>query len=345
MYLNHVKNHQILNTLQKNCGLFASNKDPDKRVFYRFTDLATLSNKLQDVSDHELEALLYGRWSHSPDQHERCYSGFTTNTLSRMLNQLEQSDYYFRPMSDSSTALTELSWLPRPISPKRAYALWQERLHHKTWGYRKNLRFSAQYACGRLRAALHPIKLSNKVKVNLGAGEEKYPDYINVDWSKNQDIYDDITKLQRFSDASVSVIYSNHVLEHIPQHMTSSMLQRWAQVLAPGGRVIARMPDARAAIKYLGKIWHETDEQKLMELGFPNYLARETQRTGVLDDDSCIQLVYGWSTSTPYSWDDSNQHKSLWTPELTRSRFEAAGFRVEWCGHLGTLQTAITATR
>jgi len=47
----------------------------------------------------------------------------------------------------------------------------------------------------------------------------------------------------------------------------------------------------------------------------------------------------------PGFWDFSNQHKSLWTPELARARLLKSGLTVTFAENFGTLQTLAIATK
>ena len=288
-------------------------------------------------SDQKLEAQLYG------SKEKPHYSGWT---MKRLETTLAQSGY--EPPKQLWATENLISVVAKPgrwgFSERRGAASW--RRGQRIWSWRKGLRSKAGELRSRFEALRHPTNLSgDDLWLNLGAGAENYPAYIKVDIAGAQDVYDNIVALSKIADASVAKIYCNHVLEHIPVELLPVMLNRWREVLKPGGVVTARMPDAKQALLSLNEKWVETNEQELARLDLPNFLERESSREGVLDDDSCIQSIYGWSNSTPHSWDEPNQHKSLWTPLLARERFEAAGFKVEVAENLGTLNTVIVARK
>lgn len=347
-HLCHLKNYEILD-------FFWRSLSSQKKFDCEYVDLALLQEVLdeqdrtgeQALSDEDLEKELFG-----PTQSSRRYTGWTTLSLEELLRKIGQKEYkiFSKPGGKPWEKLVSIT--PTPISSSLKREFHAERLNQKIWDFRKKLRLRAVYLKGRLKAAWHPLEVDSYVQknkdslnLNLGAGTEVYEGYINVDWAGMQHVYDNIVQLQKFKKSSVDKIYSNHVLEHIPENCIDTMLKRWLEVLKPSGVVVVRIPDGRAAVQNLGRPWQEATTEQVQAFGLPNYLGRESGHSGILDVHSCFQTIFGWSASTPYSWDESNQHKTLWTPDLARARFEKAGFRVEWCGHLGTLQTVLVAKR
>ena len=55
------------------------------------------------------------------------------------------------------------------------------------------------------------------MKINLGSGNRKIKDWINVDSDKstNPDIVADLNKKFPFKDNSVSTVYCSHLIEHV----------------------------------------------------------------------------------------------------------------------------------
>lgn len=318
---------------------------PEEKCF-RFLDLNALKTQLKNtpaaLSDLELEAKLYG------SEKNPHYSGWTRPRIQAILDEsgFEVVRY---GSSDPASNLVDVYAVAKPwplLDRKKATTA---RNKQKIWAFRKNIRAKAEELASRARSiGTRPImhrQNSGLVWLNLGAGKEKYTGYLKIDLSGQQDIYDNIVTLKKLTTGCADKIYTNHVLEHIPQSKIDEMLRRWFQVLKVGGVVIARAPDAKQSILHLNEHWRETTEERLYELGVPNYLEREKVREGTLDDDACIQCVYGWSDSAPHLWDMPNQHKSLWTPDLARQRFAAAGFSVELAENLGSLNTVIVARK
>ncbi len=106
--------------------------------------------------------------------------------------------------------------------------------------------FPARYmsAAARLRRPRHPIKL------HLGCGHQRLPDFINIDlhWTPATDYTGDISKLP-CPDGSVSRIETYHVIEHIPRPAVEEVLREWYRVLTPGGVLVMECPDFRRNIE------------------------------------------------------------------------------------------------
>jgi hypothetical protein len=342
MLLNSLKNHQVRPYFW---GARAAAHGP---VDFHFLDLEALKAALRGgaITDEALEELLYGT------ETQRRYTGWTGPTLQKVAIQCGFTVPDNGPLPLDAEAGPG-PWVPRqarldpaPWNAARTLRTRLELAEQRLWAFRKKLRLNAVAAKSRVRAALKPADLTkNDLRLNLGAGDENYPGYLKVDRAGTQHVYDDIVTLAKIRDGSVTEIYCNHVLEHIPEPALMPLLKRWREVLAPGGVIRARMPDARQSVLCLNERWVEASDADLKRHGLPDFLAKEATREGRLDDQAAIQLIYGWSGSTPFSWDDVNQHKTLWTPGLARKRFEAAGFTVEHAANLGTLNTLVVARR
>jgi FkbM family methyltransferase len=100
------------------------------------------------------------------------------------------------------------------------------------------------------------------LRLHLGAGEQRLPDYINVDFPSElhnvmnvrPDLAADITTLE-FPRRSVDEVRLHHVFEHFNRVVALGLLIRWQRWLKPGGRLLIETPDfegeARAFLKDL----------------------------------------------------------------------------------------------
>jgi predicted SAM-dependent methyltransferase len=81
--------------------------------------------------------------------------------------------------------------------------------------------------------------------LNLGCGHSAHPDFINLDWAwKRQiDICWDLAKELPLEDASLSGIYSEHCLEHLPLPVIDRVLADCYRILKPGGVLRIVVPD------------------------------------------------------------------------------------------------------
>lgn len=350
MNLEYLKNHEILN--------FLSQSILEKRLDFIFLDLhklqsSLIENPLRTTQDHfDLQNLLYGS-----EKGERVFSGWTKQrviNLSHLLGIPEDKISFHDVEVSQAKRQVFLCVRFQPevaaLVDQRALMRRRNEVSQKVWIFRKQLRkqvlelksrfiFEYKWRFGGLEKRLQNRDHVSPLWVNLGAGGENYAKYLKVDLSGDQDVFDNIVTLNRIQ--TVDRIYSNHVLEHIPESCMSTMLKRWAQVLAPQGKIAVRIPNALASVLSINKKWLETNSIELEKLELPDFLNREAIREGILDDQAAIQMIYGWSDSTLYQWDDVNQHKTLWTPLLARKRFEDAGFTVEYAQELGSLNTVL----
>jgi hypothetical protein len=88
------------------------------------------------------------------------------------------------------------------------------------------------------------------VKLNIGAGQTAplLDGYIPIDRKDGQEAY----PLTGWQDESVDEIYASHVLEHFSAKDTPAVVNEWARVLKPGGRMRIAVPDFRwCAARYM----------------------------------------------------------------------------------------------
>jgi predicted SAM-dependent methyltransferase len=135
------------------------------------------------------------------------------------------------------------------------------------------------------------------VKLNLGCGHIALADYVNVDRRDlpGVDIVAPVDELP-LGEASVSEIFSAHMLEHFPQEeLRRRLLPYWFGLLTSGGSFRAVVPDGEAM---------------LTELASSNYPFEDFR-----------EVLFG---SQEYHGDF---HYNLFTPDSLRRLLEEAGFR------------------
>jgi len=82
--------------------------------------------------------------------------------------------------------------------------------------------------------------------VEVGAGDRKGQDgWITIDITNNCDIFWDLRKGLPFPNETVSKIYSSHFFEHLTFAETQNFLIECKRALAPGGRFLICVPNAR----------------------------------------------------------------------------------------------------
>lgn len=89
------------------------------------------------------------------------------------------------------------------------------------------------------------------VCLNLGAGDNKIPGFINLDARDlpGLDIVAPADRLDMLQDSSVDLVYASHVLEHFPRRDSQRVLREWYRVLKPGGTLRLSVPDFEACIE------------------------------------------------------------------------------------------------
>lgn len=93
---------------------------------------------------------------------------------------------------------------------------------------------------------------NEKVKLHLGCFYKKIHGFVNVDVREdiNPDVVDDCFKLNKFEHNTADLIYTSHMLEHCKRGECKGVLQRWFDVLKPGGTLRLAVPDLEAIFEY-----------------------------------------------------------------------------------------------
>ena len=87
------------------------------------------------------------------------------------------------------------------------------------------------------------------IKFNMGCGRDRLPGYLGVDMhSDTADIKQDIMKLD-LPEQCADEILASHVIEHIPQHRASKVLENWLNTLKDGGMLVMETPDLAGLCK------------------------------------------------------------------------------------------------
>ncbi len=80
--------------------------------------------------------------------------------------------------------------------------------------------------------------------LHLGAGGTKIEGLINCDlYNPDADVKADATNLSMFEDASIDLIESNHMIEHLSFADTELALTEWHRVLRKDGLLVLTFPD------------------------------------------------------------------------------------------------------
>jgi SAM-dependent methyltransferase len=145
-------------------------------------------------------------------------------------------------------------------------------------------------------------------KVQLGAGRNNSPHYLNLDCYDADyiDVRHDIREPLPFDTDSLDEVYSHHVIEHVNYPDALKLFKEVFRCLKPGGKFVSRLPDARNAARQFA-ILPPGEKKDMMTL--------------------CLYggMAYGWQP-TP-----EHQHLFGWTNDALRRDLENCGFCVEQC--------------
>lgn len=85
-------------------------------------------------------------------------------------------------------------------------------------------------------------------RLHLGCGEKIIPGFINIDILSDKEgvLIDDVSKLDKIDNDSVSLIYGCHVLEHFGRNEYKEVLQCWYSKLRSGGKIRISVPNFEA---------------------------------------------------------------------------------------------------
>lgn len=93
-------------------------------------------------------------------------------------------------------------------------------------------------------------KMSNGLRLNLGCGRFKLPDFINIDQLErvNPDLICDVLNLP-YEQGTVDEIYAGHILEHFAFADGLKALHYWHSLLKDGGIISISVPDYDVLVK------------------------------------------------------------------------------------------------
>jgi len=135
------------------------------------------------------------------------------------------------------------------------------------------------------------------IRINLGCGRRKLPDWINVD-IEGADVNCDISKTLPFEDNYADEIMGIHIIEHFYAWQTTDILKEWMRVLKPGGKLVLECPDILKSLNHVMK-------------------------TGKLDGPMFFWVMWG----DPSHKNEHYCHKWGFTPSMLIEAVLSAGFK------------------
>ena len=117
------------------------------------------------------------------------------------------------------------------------------------------------------------------VQLNIGSGNQKLENYINIDlYNKKADIMAS-SKFLPFEDNTVDAIYTSHTIEHISPNDFHSSLIEWHRVLKSDGKISILTPNFEVYLKE----WLNGSEDYKQGWGITNVLGIQDRGPGYLN--------------------------------------------------------------
>jgi len=116
--------------------------------------------------------------------------------------------------------------------------------------------------------------MSDKVKLNLGAGEDRREGYINVDWNDlaKPDVKHNLNQFPYpFEDNKFDEIMASHVLEHLDKPF--DVMKEFHRILKPGGQLIIKVP-------HFSRGFTHAEHAHGFDVSFPLYFNKKFTKSG-----------------------------------------------------------------
>ncbi len=120
----------------------------------------------------------------------------------------------------------------------------------------------------RLQARRKVESLAHPIKLCLGSGRAPIVGWVNVDMDRNADVRADVRFILPFPSASVSFIYSEHLVEHLILADHLHLLRECHRVLLPNGVIRIATPDLETVVADYRSDWRRADWVKWPEFGW-----------------------------------------------------------------------------
>jgi predicted SAM-dependent methyltransferase len=171
------------------------------------------------------------------------------------------------------------------------------------------------------------------VKVQLGPGQKGYiPGWVNLDankFSARIDVWANLLDGLPFRDNSVDVIYSHHVIEHLPDSFLPNHLQEMHRCLKPGGSIRIGGPNGDSAAKKLierDASWFSDFPEHRKSVGgrFANFILCKGEHLTILTLSYLEELLIaaGFSDVRPCIPRTETHHPQLIGPEVLAGEWE-----------------------
>lgn len=103
------------------------------------------------------------------------------------------------------------------------------------------------------------LQNTDSLKLNIGCGNVKFPDWVNIDIEPGADLVVDVRDGLPLNDNSANFIYNEHFIEHLKLEDGEKSIKEFYRVLEKGGVLRIATPDLDYTIKKYLDDWKNQD--------------------------------------------------------------------------------------
>jgi predicted SAM-dependent methyltransferase len=167
--------------------------------------------------------------------------------------------------------------------------------------------------------------------LNIGAGSQKLPGFINVDIEPGADVIADITDGLPFANGTVDGVFSEHFIEHITQAEGCHFFRECRRVLRPGGVIRIATPDLDEIVASFNAGGTQSSENP------PSWLHPDWMRFGyewVANRAEMMNIsMREWGHQWLYN-EEEMVRLATWCGLDFKGRFEKGNSRIPWFKNL-----------